>query len=138
MRPYRILPHTSEIALEVTGRDLGELFKNAGQGLMRLYGLEPRGPAQQELTVRVKSATAESLLVHWMTELVYLIQTRNFLPVKFEFPRVQEADLVARLHGHTFDPARQRLAREVKAVTYHRLKIVRERDHLKSEVVIDV
>lgn len=138
MRPYRILPHTSEISLEVRGRDLGDLFRNAGVGLIKLYGLEPKGSAHEELTVRVKSSTAESLLVHWLTELVYLIQTKNFLPVQFEFPRAQESDLVAKLKGHTFDPQRTRLEREVKAVTYYNLKIVRDRDHLKSELVFDV
>ena len=139
MRPYKILPHTAEIALEVRGKDLADLFRNAALGLLKLYGLENRGGmTSEELTIRVKSSTAESLLVHWLTEVVYLVQTRNYLPLKFEFPRAQETDLVVRLHGHTFDPQRVRLSREIKAVTYHRLKIMRDRDHLKSELVIDV
>ena len=42
------------------------------------------------------------------------------------------------LHGEAIDPARHTLHSEIKAITYHGMKIVREHGLWRTTVVVDV
>ena len=51
---------------------------------------------------------------------------------------VTDAGLTATVRGEPFDPARHVLAHEVKAITYHELKVVRDGDQWLAEVIVDI
>jgi SHS2 domain-containing protein len=137
LKPFEIVPHTSEVALELRGRDLRALFQNAAMGLLALFEQEGRVRPRETISVRVRSSTAESLLVHWLSELVYIVQTKRWLYAKVEFTRIQENALTATLHGEPMADG-QTISREVKAVTFHKLAITRDRDALRGYVILDV
>lgn len=138
MRPFTIVPHTSEIGIEVRGRDLKTLFHNAALGLLSVFDKRGKVKAKEQITVRVRSSSAESLLVHWLSELVYIVQTHRWVFAKIEFSKVSESSLTATLHGEPLREGAHQLGREVKAVTFHRLSISREHDALKANVILDV
>jgi SHS2 domain-containing protein len=106
-------------------------------GLLSLFEAEGKVRPRETISVRVRSSTAESLLVHWLSELVYIVQTKRWLYSKIEFTRIQENALTATLHGEPMGEG-QTIAREVKAVTFHKLAITRDRDALRGYVILDV
>jgi SHS2 domain-containing protein len=138
VKPFEIVPHTSEVALEVHGRDLSALFTNAALGLLALFDKQGKVRPTETISVRVRSSSAESLLVHWLSELVYIVQTKRWLYAKIEFARLQDTSLTATLHGEPIKEGVHSIAREVKAVTFHKLAITRDRDALRGYVILDV
>jgi SHS2 domain-containing protein len=138
MRPYKLLEHTSEVGLEVRGRDLAILFRNAAAGLMELMGRDGKVREEETVSIRVRSSSAETLLLHWLSELIYLVQTRRWLYHRIEFTRLGDTHLTAELHGERLAEGRHRLGREVKAVTFHDLRIHRDGDALRAQVLFDV
>ena len=75
-----------------------------------------------------------------MAELLYLYHAEGWLTAEVEFERLDETALRAQLAGELFDEARHELGPEVKAVTWHRLKIERmgESGRLRATVILDV
>jgi protein archease len=138
VKPFEVVEHTSEVALEIRGRDLQALFNHAAQGLLTLFEKEGKVHPKETISVRVRSSSAESLLVHWLSELVYIIQTKRWLYAKIEFDRLQDTSLTATLHGEPMQEGQHKLGREVKAVTFHKLAITRDRDALRGYVILDV
>ena len=138
MKPFQVVEHTSEIGLEIRGKDLDSLFLNAAQGLMALYDRRGKVRGEEEVSVRVRSSSAEALLVHWLSELVYLVQTKRWLFADIEFSRLQETSLTAVLRGEPIREGVHHIGREIKAVTYHDLAIVRDKDALRANVLFDV
>ena len=138
MRPFKILSHTSEIGIEVRGRDLSAIFQNAAAGLLAVFDKRGKVKTRTTVSIRMRSSSAEALLVHWLSELVFLVQTRHWLFGKIEFPRLQETSLSATLQGESMRRGVHRIGREIKAVTFHQLRIVRDKDALKATVLFDV
>ena len=68
---YRELPHTADVALEVWAPDLASLFVVAAHGLNFLAGVEMSANARVERQLRLQATDDESLLVAFLSELVY-------------------------------------------------------------------
>lgn|GEM_PF-6314444 len=69
----------------------------------------------------------------------YIIFTaKGFLPVKFDIIRLSETNVLSRVIGERFLRARHRLRREIKAVTSHKLKIVKKGNKFRTDIIFDV
>jgi SHS2 domain-containing protein len=82
----------------------------------------------------------EDLLVRWLTELLYLHESRSWVFSSFRLEGVDRRRMTARgsAAGEPVDPSRHRLLREVKAVTYHQIRLVRSRGLWRVRIVFDV
>jgi len=137
-RPYRQLPHTADLAWRLWGKDLPELFENAGRALSatltdRRY-LRRRATREVSLT----AIDREALLVDWLNYLLYLFDTDGFLGRDFQIESLTPERLEARVTGENFDPARHPSLTAVKAATFHQLSIVPVKDGWEATVVLDL
>lgn len=137
-RAFKVFGHTSEIGLEIIGRDLSELFKNAALGLLSLYGISPSRGGSQIKLVSIRAADAEETLVQWLNELVYFVGTRRWVFSDISFHRAEPNHLLAELKGEPSSQEKLPLSREIKAATRYQLRIQREGNHLAAKVVFDV
>jgi SHS2 domain-containing protein len=132
---YRVVPHTSEVALELTAPDLPGLFEAAAAGLLELYG-SPQAPEDERRQIELQGAGAEELLVAWLDELIYLIATKRFVPAAVRVEEVSSERLRAELRGGS--PI-GRLEREIKAATFGGLAIrTTESGRRSATVILDV
>jgi SHS2 domain-containing protein len=135
---YRVLDHTADVLVEVSAPDLAGLFAEAARSLFHiLTDLEAVRP-RDCLSVSVEAEDTEQLLVSWLSELLFLHETEQWLFSRFEMTAMEEQRVEAQVWGERLDPRRHPIDREVKAVTYHRLGLVREGDMLKTAVVFDL
>jgi len=135
---FRILPHTSEIVLEVTAPDWASFFCAAAEGLLALYAPSTRGLGVKKMTRALKAPTPEDLLVAWLSELMFLIATKRWIPTAIAVGPAGPRSLRAQLRGDQVPEGRLRLAREIKAATYHGLSVARTRNGLRARVILDV
>ena len=131
---YRLLSHTADLALEVWGADLEALFANAARGMFAqmvdMAGIQHL----VQRTVELTAVDRESLLVAWLSELLYLRETKREAYCSFAvtFPAP------AALHGVALGAPWQTFDRPVKAVTYHGLAITQDHSGFHATVVLDV
>jgi SHS2 domain-containing protein len=138
MEPFRILEHPADIGFEAFGSTREEVFANAAQALFHLIvdpdSVEPR----TELAVQVEGADPSSLLVNWLSELLYLNDAEGWLFSEFELERLADRSLVARVRGEKFDRPRHRAKLQVKAITYHQLELEKTADGWHARVYVDI
>ncbi len=137
---YEFFEHTADVGAVVRGATLPRLFENAARALFDL--LCDRRTVRPRRTVRivVQGSSLEDLLVRWLSELLYRLETEDLVFSSFAVERVDRLRLRARgrARGETIDRARHRLRREIKAVTYHQIRLVRGRSAWRVRLVFDV
>ncbi len=137
---YEILDHTADVRVRAYGGDMAGLLRSAILAMASLIAAADNVESRETVTVEASGETPEELLVHLLSEVLYVHYTRRMV---FEGAAVEVADdreLRAKciLRGETYDPRQHELGYDIKAVTYHDLKIERAGDRLTAEIVFDV
>ena len=133
--PWQEIEHTADVALRVHGATLAELFANAARGMLTLaLGGEPAPAGHDRIEVTLSAPDLETLLVDWLTELVYRIEDEAFIPSQVSVRSIEENTLRAEVTGG----AGGTLHRHIKAVTYHDLSIEKTDSGFQTTIVFDV
>lgn len=135
---YEQFEHTADLGLRVRAANLNTVFAEAADCLFSVIVENPESiRAIDEQSLELAGEDREYLLFDWLRELLNRFETEHWLLAKSEV-RVGPTGLSARLWGEPFDPARHRLAHEVKAITYHELSLKPTPDGWLAEVIIDI
>ncbi|MHC4716000.1 MAG: archease [Planctomycetota bacterium] len=130
--------HPADLGLCAEGDCLAELLEALGEGMCRQI-CDGRGvmPARA-VAVAVTADDTESLAVDFLSELLKLFHLERFLLARLRVEACDETSVSATAEGEAYDPARHELDAEIKAVTYHQIKIARENDRWVGQVILDV
>lgn len=135
---YELFDHTADVGLRVRAPDLPRLFCEAAEGLFSVIVEEiPPGVSSRRLDFRLEAERAEFLLVDWLSELLYVFDTERLLLDAFEAD-LRGTSLRATALARPLDENRDRLLREVKAVTYHGLRLEPTASGWLAEVILDI
>lgn len=135
---FELRDHTADIALYVWGDSPASLFRAAAEGLYATIG-ELRGSKQtRQVTLTLAAGDAESLLHDFLAELHYRFETHGELLSDFTFETLEATRLQSLATAARVDPAASVFDREVKAVTYHDLAVVRVAERLEVTIVLDI
>ncbi|HEX9045640.1 MAG TPA: archease [Verrucomicrobiae bacterium] len=117
------MDHTADCGVIVRARDLKELFARAAWGMFSIItDLNAVKPVQTE-TLVVTATDREALLVRWLSELNFQHVTRHQLFCRFEVRELRDDRLVAEVSGEAVAPERHTVYTEIKAVTFHGLRL---------------
>jgi len=135
---YEHFEHTADLGLRIRAADLNALFAEAGEALFAAVvdGLDTVRP-DRRMDVKVAGTELDFLLFDWLRELLYRFDAEHLLLSRFEVS-VGEHGLKASAWGEPIDPARHVLSHEVKAITYHGLRVEQEGDGWIAEVIVDI
>ncbi|HHX64474.1 MAG TPA: archease [Chloroflexi bacterium] len=138
-QPFEELEHPADISLRVYGDDLAALFRHAAQGMFHLLRCradddpDSSEPVTEEIVLQAHDV--ETLLVDWLTELLYLSETRQACFDTFDLTHIDPTHLKAVVRG--VSPARAE--KDIKAVTYADMSITRnDDDHYTTTITFDV
>ncbi len=138
MEPFRVLEHTADIGFEAYGRSRAEAFANAGRALIHLIvdldTIEPR----ERVTLEVAGRDPASLLVNWLSEVLYRFDAEGWVFRDFEIGKLEDNRLSAVASGEKFDRARHQAKLLVKAITYHQLALDQTPDGWRARVYVDI
>lgn len=137
---YEILDHTADVRVRAFGDDIAGLLRSAVLAMAALIAAADNIESRETVTVEATGETPEELLVHLLGEVLYIHYTRKmvFRDAEVEVPDDGAFRAKCILRGETYDPRRHELGYDIKAVTYHDLKIERAGDRLTAEIVFDV
>ncbi|MFO1518948.1 MAG: archease [bacterium] len=134
--PYEIFDHTADIGLRIYGKDLRELFQNAGRGFTDLIVDVSRIPCRIKRNIRVESENA--LLLDFLKELLYLFDTKALLFSRFEVSTLTDHVLECEAEGDALDFHADSFKTALKAVTHHLFEIKKTKDGFCATVIFDV
>lgn len=130
---YREIEHTADWALQVWAPDLETLFIQAAKGMYELAGtvLSPTGRISRE--VKLTAVDAESMLVAFLSELVFVAENEGIGFDKFDVSITGES-LRAEMEGSEILSRKK----EIKAVTFHNLEVAEVAGGYEVTIVFDV
>ncbi len=138
MPRYEVIEHTADIGIRAYGANLKELFDNAAYGMFDiiadLEGLKP----STSVKVKLEAQNPEELLVAWLDELIYQFYTKSIIFSKFKISHLTDTKIEAEACGKNIGDRKSRLKMEVKAATYHNIKIKKEDKIYQVEIIFDI
>ncbi len=120
---YETFDHTADLGLRIRATDLDSLFAEAGIALFAAIvdDLETVRP-ERRLDIELAGNDREYLLFDWLNELLFRWDIEHVLFSRFQV-RVRADGLSGSAWGEPLDHSRHLLGHEVKAITYHRLRV---------------
>lgn len=131
---FEEVEHTADIAIRVWGRDLADLFANAAYGMACQMADAEEAVRAVERRIELEAHDAETLLVTWLGELLYLGERDGCVFTDFDVLEVTPTRLRAVAQG---GPVREH-RRHIKAVTFSELEIVHTDERYETIIVFDV
>lgn len=142
METYSTFSTTSDVGIRISGKGLEGLFRSALNGLNLLYfnqllskSSTAESPIEQHL-YEFHGDSPENLLVNLLSEVVFLLQTKERVSVSFNIVQLDENHIKINLHTM---PLHKKPELEVKSVTYHNLEIKEDKEGiLSAEIIFDI
>lgn len=147
---YELFDHTADAGVRAFGTTLPELYEQAARGLYATIGdlqredavTAPVGvAATPSIASRDVSWQAEDpayVLRDFLAELLHEFECNSRLLRNVSWETLEMKRLSATLEFGAIDLSRSEFFREVKAVTYHELKLVRHEDGFMAEFIVDI
>jgi SHS2 domain-containing protein len=135
---YEQFEHTADLGLRICAAGLEELFAEAGRALTDALTAQPDAvEPRRSQTIRLEASDRADLLHDWLAELLYLFETERLLFSRFDVA-LAPGELRATAWGEPVDPKRHEIEIEIKAITYHGLKVEQTADGWLAEVIVDL
>ena len=135
---HETFDHTADLGLRIRAADLDTLFAEAAVALFAVL-VEDLDTVHATIRIEIDltGSDRELLLFDWLQELLYRFDAEHLLFARFEV-KVRPDSLSGTAWGEKLDRERHELAHEVKAVTYHGLKVEETSDGWLAEVIVDI
>jgi len=151
MRTYKVIEHTADIGVQAWGKDLKALFRNAAEGMFSIVtGGKTHNKAGMGFLVYKKIKTTyqkekiscqapdlETLLVFWLSDLLYAYNTKEILFQDFDIQKLTKTKLQASCYGPDIHEVAEPKI-EIKAVTFHQVKVEKKKNHWEATVILDI
>jgi len=134
---YEELQHTADWAVRVWADDLSGLFAESARAMNALSGVKLIGGPRTRAVQRGRAIDVESLLVAFLSELLYQLESEGLGFEDFHVGVTEESgqqSYKADMQGAQFAA----VEKPIKAVTYHNMKIERTERGYETEIVFDV
>lgn len=131
----------ADIGLEIEGDSLTELFLAGAEGLTAIILGQPADlPSTESREFNLSADSSEQLLVDWLSELIYLFDAQNMVPVKYQIT-VEEDErfmLSGTVEFRIFNRETESAEHDIKAVTYYKLQIKKDDGIYRCHPVFDL
>jgi SHS2 domain-containing protein len=137
-KDFEFIDHTADIGILAYGADMKQVFAHTARGLFSIITELDNVTATEKYDIQVTAPDREALLINWLNELIYLFETREMLFSRFEITAITDTELKAKAFGEKINLTKHELKTQVKATTYHMLKIEQNNDGYRAQVIFDV
>lgn len=139
-KDFVFLEHTADLRFQAYGKTVEECFMNAAKALT--YSITDPKTIKEEIKeeINMEAEDLERLLHDFLSEILFRFDTEALLikATKVEIKENRGYDLKAELAGEVYDSDTHHLKAEIKAITYHNLKVKEEDGTWTAEVLCDI
>ncbi len=138
---FAFVEHTADIGVRAWGPTPAAAFAATARGMYVItLGKEPAETTGRtiERTVSVSGETWPDLLVNWLAELLFQFSVEGVVAFEYEFSACAPPRCSASVTGIAIEDEDQVAGGEIKAVTYHNLKIDVQPECTTAQVIFDI
>jgi SHS2 domain-containing protein len=139
---FEFLEHTADVYIAAHGATLEEAFENAALAMFEVMTDTEKVSADVEDSVEVEAEDEYALLYSWLEALLVKFETKNMLYSKYKILSIAETSegygIKATVWGEKFNAEKHTQRVAVKAVTYHRMEIIKDIDKVTLEFILDI
>jgi len=135
---YKIIEHTADLGVIVYGRDLKELFSNSALTLVDLMVSAPSTAEGNEIPLTISGQDLPDLMVRWLGEILYLFSGESLLVVGVEISEISSGSINGVLTAVPLEDTRYETVHEIKAVTYHQIRVDQVEGLWEARVFFDL
>ena len=110
---YKVIDHPSDIGIEAFGKDQKELFQNAAYGMMDMMFETFEAKPDQKFDIKVSAENMESLMVSWLSELLYIADSKKVQLSAFNISKITDEELEASALGGKYTRSKGSLRRQL-------------------------
>ncbi len=141
-KKFEFLEHMADAYVAAYGKDLAEAFENAALAMFDVMTKVEDIAPKIENYLEVKGKDEYALLYNWLEALLVKFETEEMLYSKFQVQEISRNPegfvLKARIWGEKYDPQKHVQKVGVKAVTYHRMEIIRKPEKITLKFILDI
>jgi len=142
MKKFEFLEHTADAYVAAYGKDLIEAFENAALAMFETMTETVKVEPKIEEEIEVEGFDEEALLYNWLEALLVKFEMTGNLYSKFKIIRLEKTEngfkLVAKVWGEPFNPEKHPQKVGIKAVTYHRMEIIKQDGKVTVKFILDL
>lgn len=132
------MDHTADLGVEVIAEDLKKLFEKAGATLTDLIITGDLLPESIVTELKISGIDLEDLMVRWLGEILYLFQSDGIITVSPKVHNITSTEINAEIESTVFNPKIHFIKHDIKAVTYHQIRVENLKKHWKTRVIFDL
>ena len=126
------VPHTADVAIEVLGDSLDELFVNAAYGMLSIMEIKAQEKNMGRGKILLDEYDLESLLVAFLSEILFMVEQKRY-----------PSNIQIKISGSQLESTFQSCSiisygKEIKAVTFNQLNIVQVNGQFQTRIVFDI
>ena len=138
---YKQIDHTADIAFEVSGESLEELFQASSKAWLTSVSDVTTFSQSEIKKIKLSSFSIEQLLVDFLSELNFNLFTKKWLCYSVDDLSIEKKEddwyLVASLIGNNIG-YEIHLKHEIKALTFHQMNIKKSGNVFSTLLVFDI
>lgn len=142
MKRFEFLEHTADAYVASYGKTLEEAFENAAYATFEVMTEAEKIEPKIEENVEVKGYDEKALLYSWLEALLVKFDTTGRLYSRFKIDKIEKTkggyQLKAKIWGEVFNPQKHLQKVGIKAVTYHRMEIIKEPKQVTLRFILDI
>jgi len=139
---FEFLEHTADAYIAAYGESLEEAFENAASATFEVMTDLKKIKPKVEETVEVEAHDEPALLYNWLEELLVKFELTGKLYSRFKISSIEKTlsglKLKAKAWGEPYDPKRHPSKVGIKAVTYHRMEIMKKPKAVTIKFILDI
>jgi len=139
---FEFLEHTADAYIAAYGKDLAEAFENAAIAMFDVMTEVEKVSPKVEDKIEAEGKDEYALLYSWLEALLVKSEINRMLYSKFKISRIDRTlsgfRVRAKIWGEKFDLKKHLQKVGVKAVTYHRMEIIKESGKVTLKFILDI
>jgi len=132
------IDHTGDAGILLRAENLRQLFERAAWGMFTLLTNVAEIRLVEETRIQVEANDLPALMLAWLSELNYRHVTEHRLFGKFEVSVISDQMVFAEVSGETINPDRHTIFTEIKAVTFHGLRLEKSDNGWEAQIIFDL
>jgi SHS2 domain-containing protein len=141
-RQYEFLEHTADAYVAAYGANLTEAYENAAVAMFDVMTEVEKIKSLTEDHVEASGDDEQELLYNWLEALLVKSEINGMLYSKFKVSELAHDSsgfrLKAKIWGEKFDAEKHLQKVGIKAVTYHRMEIVKTPEKVTLKFILDI
>jgi SHS2 domain-containing protein len=139
---FEFLEHTADVYVRAHGKNMEEAYENAALAMFETITDSAKIAQTQQETFEVEAEDQYALLYNWLEALLVKFETEGMLYSKFQISNWKETaetfKFKAVVWGEKYNPKKHPQKVAVKAATYHRMVVIKEKENVLLEFILDI